>query len=79
MDPLQRYEHNVFSEDEDEGVIGDLDMDDGNNDFNHYGAKRSEGYEPFNDDSPISEDEDEGHDGEARENIENEDDIGIFD
>ena len=33
-DPLRWYENNVFSEDEDEGVEDDSDMDDGDNDDN---------------------------------------------
>ena len=61
----------MFSEDEDEGVDDDSDMDDGDDDDNQSGGKGMEGNEPINDD--------ERRDGEARENIEDEDDAGIFD
>ena len=83
-DPLRWYEYNVFSKDEDkggndnsdmddggEGVNGDSDMDDGDDDENYYGAEGNEGDEPFNDD--------EGRDSEVGENIENKDNIGVFD
>ena len=50
---------------------GDSNMDNGDNDDNQNGAKGIEGDEPFNDDK--------GHDGKACENIENKDNIGIFD
>ena len=70
-DPLRWYENNVFSEDEDEGVDDDSDMDDGDDDDNQNGSARMEGNEPINDD--------ERRDGETRENIEDEDDAGIFD
>ena len=70
-DPLRWYENNVFSEDEDEGVDDDSDMDDGDDDDNQSGGEGMEGNDPINDD--------ERRDGEARENIEDEDDVGIFD
>ena len=91
VDPLRWYEHNVFSEDEneggndnsnmddrEEGVSDDSDMDDRHDDKNYYGAEGNEGDEPFNDD--------EGRDGEVGENIGellwcggNEGNVGIFD
>ena len=58
-------------DDGNEGVNGDLVMDDGDDDENYYGAERNEGNEPFNND--------EGCDGEVGVNIENEDNLGIFD
>ena len=82
-DPLQWYEHNVFSEDDDEGgnddsnmddrdesVNGDSNINDGNNDENYYGAEKNEGDEQFNDDN--------GHDGKVDENIGIKDNVGIF-
>ena len=60
----------MFSEDEDEGVDDDSDMDDGDHDDNQSGGKRMEGNEPINDD--------QRHDGKAHENIEDEDDVGVF-
>ena len=56
---------------EKKGVNGDLDMDDGDDNENHYGAEGNEGDEPSNDD--------EGHDDEVCENIGNEDNVGVFD
>ena len=83
-DLLRWHEHNVHSEDEDEGgnddsdmddgdkgVNGDSDMDDEDDDKNYYGAGVNEGDELFNDD--------ERHDGEVGENIWNKDNVGIFD
>ena len=70
-DPLQWYENNMFSEDEDESVDDDLDMDDGDDDDNESGSEGMEGNEPINDDERC---DDEGH-----ENIEDEEDAGIFD
>ena len=49
-DPVQWYENNVFSEDEDESVDDDSDRDDGNDDDNLNGGKGMEGNEPINDD-----------------------------
>ena len=49
----------------------DSDMDDGDDDDNQSGGKGMEGNEPINDDKR--------RDGEARENIEDEDDAGVFD
>ena len=58
-------------DDGDEGVNGYSDTNDEDDDNNYYGAKGIESDEPFNDE--------EGRDGKARDNIKNEDDIGIFD
>ena len=69
-DPLRWYENNVFSEDEDESVEDDSDTDDGDDDDNQNGGKGMEGNEPSNND--------ERRDDDGQENIENEDDAGIF-
>ena len=58
-------------DDGDEGVNGNSDMDDGDDDENYYSAKVNEGNEPFNDDK--------GHDNKVGENIKNEDNICVFD
>ena len=70
-DPLQWYENNVFSEDEDESVDDDSDTDDGDDDDNLNGGKGMEGNEPINDD--------ERRDDDGRENIKDEDDACVFD
>ena len=70
-DLLRWYENNVFSEDEDKSVDDDSDMDDGNDDDNQSGGKGIEGNEPI--------DDDERRDDKARENIEDEDNAGVFD
>ena len=69
-DPLRWYGNNVFLEDEDKGVDDDSDMGVGDDDDNQSGGEGMEGNEPINDD--------ERCDGEAHENIKDEDDIGIF-
>ena len=61
----------MFSEDEDEGVDDDSDMDNGDDDDILSVGKGMGGNEPINDD--------ERRDGEARENIKDEDDGGVFD
>ena len=61
----------MFLEDEDESVDDDSDMDDGDDDDNQSGGEGMEGNEPINNDKR--------RDDEARENIEDEDDAGIFD
>ena len=71
VDPVQWYENNVFSEDEDESVDGDSDTDNGNDDDNLNGGKGMEGTEPINDD--------ERRDDEGRENIVAGDGAGVFD
>ena len=68
-DPLQWYENNMFSEDEDESVDDDSDTDDGDDD-NLNGGEGMEGNEPINDD--------ERRDDDGQENIEDEDDAGVF-
>ena len=70
-DPLQRYENNVFSENEDESVDDDSNTDDGDDDDNLNGNKGMEGNEPINND--------ERRDDDGRENIEDEDGAGVFD
>ena len=70
-DLLQWYENNVFSEDEDESVDDDSDTDDGDDDDNQNGSEGMEGNEPINDD--------ERRDNDSQENIEDEDDAGVFD
>ena len=69
--PLRWYEINVFSKDEDESVDDDLDTDDGDDDDNQNGGEGMEGNEPINDD--------ERRDDDDWENIENEDNAGVFD
>ena len=61
----------MFSEDEDKSVDNDSDMDDGDDDDNLNDGEDIEGNEPINDD--------ERHDDDGRENIEDEDDAGVFD
>ena len=70
-DLFRWYENNVFSEDEDKSVDDDSDTDDGDNDDNESGGEGMEGNEASNDD--------ERRDDDGRENIENEDDAGVFD
>ena len=70
VDPLRWYENNVSSEDEDEGVDDNSDMDDGDDDDHQNGGEGMEGNEPINNN--------ERRDGETGENIEDEDDVGIF-
>ena len=61
----------MFSEDEDESVDDDSDTNDGDDDDNLNGSEGMEGNEPINDD--------ERCDDDGRENIEDEDDAGVFD
>ena len=76
-DPVQWYENNVFSEDEDESmdedesVDDDSDTDDGDDDDNQNGGEGMDGNEPINDD--------ERRDDDNWENIEDEDDADVFD
>ena len=70
-DPVQWYENNVFSEDEDESVDDDSNTDDGDDDDNLNGDEGMEGNEPINDD--------ERCDDDGRENIVVEDGAGVFD
>ena len=70
-DPLRWHENNVFSQDEDGGMDDNSDMDDGDDDDNQNGGEGMEGNEPINDDEKCN--------GETRENIKDEDDVGVFD